>query len=202
MVINQEITDQWAAYHGDCIEVIKEIPSNSIHYSVFSPPFSSLFTYSASERDMGNSTDAEFYDHFKYLIPELYRIIMPGRLLSFHCSDIPAMKERDGYMGLKDFPGILLKEFEKAGFIYHSRVTIWKDPLIEAVRTKSLRLVLLLLYSVTKIDSRSRPNFLLCRAAKGLTTAIFFFCSFKASRKFLDALLADSDRKNSRSPLP
>ncbi len=140
MVINQEITDQWAAYHGDCIEVIKEIPSNSIHYSVFSPPFSSLFTYSASERDMGNSTDAEFYDHFKYLIPELYRIIMPGRLLSFHCSDIPAMKERDGYMGLKDFPGILLKEFEKAGFIYHSRVTIWKDPLIEAVRTKSLRL--------------------------------------------------------------
>ena len=139
-IINQEITDQWAAYHGDCVEVLKGIPSNSIHYSIFSPPFSSLFTYSASERDMGNSTDEEFYDHFKYLIPELYRVMMPGRLLSFHCSDIPAMKERDGYMGLKDFPGILLREFEKVGFIYHSRCMIWKDPLIEAVRTKSLRL--------------------------------------------------------------
>jgi len=140
MVINQEITEQWAAYHGDCVEVLKGIPSNSIHYSIFSPPFSSLFTYSASERDMGNSTDKEFYDHFTFLIPELYRVLMPGRLLSFHCSDIPAMKERDGYMGLKDFPGILLRKFEKEGFIYHSRVTIWKDPLIEAVRTKSLRL--------------------------------------------------------------
>lgn len=140
MVINQEINDQWAAYHGDCVEITKEIPSDSIHYSIFSPPFSSLFTYSASERDMGNSTDDEFYDHFEYLIPELYRVTMPGRLLSFHCSDIPAMKERDGYMGLKDFPGMLLRKFEKEGFIYHSRVTIWKDPLIEAVRTKALRL--------------------------------------------------------------
>ncbi len=140
MVINQEITDEWAAYHGDSIEIIKGIPSNSIHYSIFSPPFAALFTYSASERDMGNSTDQEFYDHFKYLIPELYRVIMPGRLLSFHCSDISAMKERDGYMGLKDFPGILLREFEKVGFIYHSRVCIWKDPLVQAVRTKALSL--------------------------------------------------------------
>ena len=139
-IINQKITDQWAAYHGDCVEVLRGIPSNSIHYSIFSPPFSSLFTYSASERDMGNSTDDEFYTHFKYLIPELYRVIMPGRLLSFHCADIPAMKERDGYMGLKAFPNILLREFEKVGFIYHSRCMIWKDPLLEAVRTKSLRL--------------------------------------------------------------
>jgi len=112
-IISQEITDQWSVYHGDAIEVIKGLPSNSIHYSLFSPPFSSLFTYSASIRDMGNSTDQQFYDHFSFLIPELYRITMPGRLLSFHCSDIPAMKERDGYIGLKDFPGILLREFEK-----------------------------------------------------------------------------------------
>jgi len=139
-IINQEINDQWAAYHGDCVEVLKGIPSNSIHYSIFSPPFSSLFTYSASERDMGNSTDKEFYDHFKYLIPELYRVMMPGRLLSFHCSDIPAMKERDGYMGLKDFPGILLRKFEEVGFIYHSKVQIKKNELIEAVRTKAISL--------------------------------------------------------------
>jgi len=136
-IINQEITNQWAAYHGDCVEVLKGVPSNSIHYSIFSPPFSSLFTYSASERDMGNSTDEEFYDHFKYLIPELYRVMMPGRLLSFHCSDIPAMKERDGYIGLKDFPGILLKQFENVGFIYHSKVQIKKNELVEAQRTKS-----------------------------------------------------------------
>lgn len=140
-VIAQEISENWSCYHGDCIEVLKGIPSNSIHYSIFSPPFSSLFTYSASERDMGNSTDAEFYDHFAYLIPELYRVMMPGRLVSFHCSDIPAMKERDGYIGVKAFPDILLREFERHGFIYHApRITIWKDPLVEATRTHSLRL--------------------------------------------------------------
>lgn len=139
-IIDQEITDQWAAYHGDAIEVIKDLPSNKVHYSIFSPPFSSLFTYSASERDMGNSTDDEFYDHFKYLIPELYRVTMPGRLLSFHCSDIPAMLERDGYMGLKAFPDILLREFERVGFIYHSKVQIKKNELIEAVRTKAISL--------------------------------------------------------------
>jgi len=140
-VIHQVITDKWSAYHGDCVEVLKGIPSNSIHYSIFSPPFSSLFTYSASAHDMGNSTDEEFYDHFEFLIPELYRVLLPGRVLSFHCSDIPAMKERDGYMGAKDFPGKLLRKFEAVGFIYHSpRITIWKDPLLEAVRTKALRL--------------------------------------------------------------
>jgi len=139
-IISQEITDQWSVYHGDAIEVIKGLPSNSIHYSLFSPPFSSLFTYSASIRDMGNSTDQQFYDHFSFLIPELYRITMPGRLLSFHCSDIPAMKERDGYIGLKDFPGILLREFEKVGFIYHSKVQIKKNELFEAVRTRAISL--------------------------------------------------------------
>jgi len=139
-VVSQMITENWSAYHGDCIEVMKGIPSDSIHYSIFSPPFSSLFTYSASIRDMGNSTDEEFYDHFQFLIPELYRVLMSGRLISIHCSDIPAMKERDGYIGMKDFPGMMLKEFEKVGFIYHSKCLIWKDPLLEAVRTKSLGL--------------------------------------------------------------
>lgn len=140
-IIDQKITKQWSVYHGDCISVLRKIPSNSIHYSIFSPPFSSLFTYSASERDMGNSTDKEFYTHFDFLIPELYRVMMPGRLISIHCSDIPAMKERDGYIGLKDFPGDLLKMFEKVGFIYHSKVMVCKDPLLEATRTKSLGLM-------------------------------------------------------------
>ena len=129
-------------YNGDCVEVLKGITDNSIHYSIFSPPFASLYTYSNSDRDMGNSaSDNEFYEHFKYLISELYRVTMPGRLLSFHCMDLPMMKSRDGVIGLKDFPGELIKMFAEAGFIYHSKVTIWKDPLVEATRTKALGLL-------------------------------------------------------------
>ena len=129
-------------YNGDCVEVLKGITDNSIHYSIFSPPFASLYTYSNSDRDMGNSaSDNEFYEHFKFLITELYRVTMPGRLLSFHCMDLPMMKSRDGVIGLKDFPGELIRMFSEAGFIYHSKVTIWKDPLVEATRTKALGLL-------------------------------------------------------------
>jgi len=154
-ILSQEKGNNWAAYWGDSVEVIKGIPDNSIHYTIFSPPFSSLFTYSASVRDMGNSTDGQFYDHFTYLVPEMYRVTMPGRLLSFHCSEIPAMKERDGYIGLKDFPSLMRNIFEQAGFIYHSKVLIWKDPLIEAVRTKSIGLAH---KQVVKDSSRCRQG--------------------------------------------
>lgn len=141
-ILNQKIDDRYAMYNGDCVEVLKGITGNSIHYSIFSPPFASLYTYSNSDRDMGNSaSDNEFYEHFKYLISELYRVTMPGRLLSFHCMDLPMMKSRDGVIGLKDFPGELIRMFTDAGFIYHSKVTIWKDPLVEATRTKALGLL-------------------------------------------------------------
>lgn len=141
-ILNQKIDDRYAMYNGDCVEVLKGITDNSIHYSIFSPPFASLYTYSNSDRDMGNSaSDNEFYEHFKYLISELYRVTMPGRLLSFHCMDLPMMKSRDGVIGLKDFPGELIRMFTDAGFIYHSRVIIWKDPLVEATRTKALGLL-------------------------------------------------------------
>ena len=140
-VLNQEFGKDWAAYHADACNVTKEIPTDSIHYQIFSPPFASLFTYSDSERDMGNcKKDEEFMKHFLFLIPELYRICMSGRLVSFHCMDLPATITHDGFMGLKDFPGILIKMFQKVGFIYHSRVVIWKDPLVQAVRTKQLSL--------------------------------------------------------------
>ena len=139
-VINQEITKQWSIYHGDCISVIKKIPSNSIHYSIFSPPFSSLFTFSASERDMGNSTDNEFYSHFDFLIPELYRVTMPGRLLSFHCINLSMTISSNGFMGMKDFRGNMISAFIGKGWIYHSEVCIWKDPLLQAIRTKKLEL--------------------------------------------------------------
>lgn len=141
-VIDQVIDNQYAAYNGDSCELIRELPDNSIHYTLFSPPFASLYTYSNSDRDMGNSKgDDEFYEHFRFLAKELYRVTKPGRLLSFHCMDIPKMKERDGVIGLKDFPAIVRQVFEDCGFIYHSRVTIWKNPVTEMQRTKALGLL-------------------------------------------------------------
>ena len=141
-VLDQVTKNKYAVYNGDSCEVVKAIPENSIHYTIFSPPFASLYTYSNSDRDMGNSKgDDEFYNHFIYLAKELYRITMPGRLLSFHCMDLPLMKERDGVIGLKDFPSIIRQIFEDCGFIYHSKVTIWKNPVTEMQRTKALGLL-------------------------------------------------------------
>jgi DNA modification methylase len=140
-ILNQNFGKNWAMYHGDCVEILKKIPDNTIHYSIFSPPFASLFTYSDSERDMGNCKKYdEFEKHFEYCISNLYRILMPGRLVSIHCMDILATITHDGFIGLKDFPGLIIKMFQNDGFIYHSKVVIWKDPLIQAVRTKALGL--------------------------------------------------------------
>lgn len=141
-VLEQVIKNKYAIYNGDSCEIVKEIPDDSIHYTIFSPPFASLYTYSNSDRDMGNCRgDDEFYNHFIFLAKELYRITMPGRLLSFHCMDLPLMKERDGVIGLKDFPAIIRQIFEDCGFIYHSKVTIWKNPVTEMQRTKALGLL-------------------------------------------------------------
>lgn len=141
-VLNQDIDQRYALYQGDCVEVVKGIPDNSIHYSIFSPPFASLYTYSSSDRDMGNSRDGEeFQDHFQYLIKELYRILIPGRVLSVHCMNLPAMKSRDGFIGVKDFRGDIIRQFVAEGFIYHSEVCIWKNPVTEMQRTKALGLL-------------------------------------------------------------
>lgn len=141
-VLEQVIENRYALYNGDSCKIAKAIPDNSIHYTIFSPPFASLYTYSNSDRDMGNSKgDDEFYNHFSFLAKELYRVTMPGRLLSFHCMDLPLMKERDGVIGLKDFPAIIRQIFEDCGFIYHSKVTIWKNPVTEMQRTKALGLL-------------------------------------------------------------
>jgi len=129
-------------FNGDCVEVIAGLPDNSVDYSIFSPPFSSLYTYSNSPRDMGNSrTDAEFFEHFDHLVGELARVIKPGHNVSFHCMQLPTSKERDGYIGLKDFRGDLIKAFQKHGFIYASEVCIWKDPVTAMQRTKALGLL-------------------------------------------------------------
>lgn len=132
----------WTMMLGDCVERIKEIESESVGFSVFSPPFASLYTYSNSDRDMGNSkTDEEFAEHFKFLVSELYRVMMPGRCVSFHCMNLPTSKERDGFIGIKDFRGELIRMFQEVGFIYHSEVTIWKDPVTAMQRTKAIGLL-------------------------------------------------------------
>ena len=132
----------YALYNGDSAEVLTQIPSGSIHYSIFSPPFQSLYTYSNSERDLGNcETAEEFYEQFSYIGRELYRVIMPGRLMSVHCMNLPTSKERDGYIGIRDFRGELIRFFQEIGFIYHSEVVIWKDPVTAMQRTKALGLL-------------------------------------------------------------
>ena len=141
-VLNQAIGQRYALYQGDCVDVARGIPDDSIHYAIFSPPFASLYTYSNSDRDMGNSKDGkEFQDHFQFLIFELHRIIMPGRLVSVHCMNLPAMKSRDGFIGVKDFRGDIIRQFLESGFIFHSEVCIWKNPVTEMQRTKALGLL-------------------------------------------------------------
>lgn len=141
-VIDQAIGENYALYNGDSCEVLKGIPENSIHYEIFSPPFASLYTYSNSERDFGNCrTTTEFYEQFKYIVSELYRVLMPGRLVSFHCMDLPLSKERDGIIGIRDFRGEMIRLFEDAGFVLHSQVCIWKDPVTAMQRTKALGLL-------------------------------------------------------------
>ena len=141
-VKNYYIDDRMALYHGDSCEVLTEIPSDSVHFEIYSPPFASLYTYSNSERDLGNSKDKhEFYEHFEFIVKELYRILMPGRLMAVHCMNLPTSKSRDGFIGIDDFRGDLIRLYQDAGFIYHSEVCIWKDPVIAMQRTKALGLL-------------------------------------------------------------
>lgn len=167
-VLNQDITDKFSLYNGDSVEVLKGIPDDSIHYSIFSPPFASLYTYSNSDRDMGNSkTDNEFYEHFSYLVKELYRVTMPGRLLSFHCMNLPTSKQRDGVIGIKDFRGILIKAFCDAGWIYHSEVCIWKNPVTAMQRTKALGLLWKQLKKDSAMSRQGIPDFVVTMRKPG-----------------------------------
>jgi DNA modification methylase len=141
-VKDQYIDERMALYHGDSCEVLREIPDNSVHFEIYSPPFASLYTYSNSERDLGNCrTQGEFFEQFAYIVEQLYRVLLPGRLMSVHCMNLPTSKERDGFIGISDFRGDLIRLFQDAGFIYHSEVCIWKDPVIVMQRTKALGLL-------------------------------------------------------------
>lgn len=151
----------FVAFNGDCVDVLSQMPDNSIGLSVYSPPFGSLFVYSSSIADMGNSTDQEFAEHYAFMVREKFRITMPGRLTAVHCSDLPMTKWKDGAIGIKDFSGQIIKIHEEAGWIFHSRRTIWKSPVTEMTRTKHVGL----LYKQLRKDSaKSRggmPDYLL-----------------------------------------
>ena len=167
-VVREEIGDGFRAILGDNVEQIRKIESDSIHYSIFSPPFASLYTYSASDRDMGNcKTHDEFYRHFDFLIPELYRVLMPGRLLSFHCMNLPTSKERDGVIGVTDFRGELIRRFKAAGFIFHSEVCIWKDPVTAMQRTKALGLLHKQIKKDSCMSRQGIPDFLVTMRKPG-----------------------------------
>ena len=166
--IKQVVTDQYAIYNGDCVEVIAGLPDKSVDYSIFSPPFSSLYTYSNSPRDMGNArNDGEFFEQFQFLIKQLARVMKPGRNVSFHCMQLPTSKERDGYIGLKDFRGDLIRAFQKEGFIYASEVTIWKDPVTAMQRTKALGLLHKTVRGNGSFSRQGIPDFLVTMRAPG-----------------------------------
>ena len=154
----------WSIYEADTVEVMAGLPQNCIDMSVYSPPFSDLFVYSDSERDMGNcGSHAEFMQHYEFMARGLLNAIKPGRIACVHCTDLPTRKNREGYIGIYDFPGDLIRAHLKAGWIQHGRVTIWKDPLIEATRTKALGL----LYKQTAKDT--------CMSRVGLPDYLLFF---------------------------
>ena len=166
--IEQTITDQWAMYRGDCVEVLKGIPDHSVGYSIFSPPFASLYTYSNSPRDMGNcKTHEDFLHHFGFLIDELLRVMKPGRDVSFHCMLMPTSKVRDGVIGLRDFRGELIRAFQDHGFIYHSEVCIWKDPVTAMQRTKALGLLHKTVRGNASMSRQGIPDYLVTVRAPG-----------------------------------
>jgi hypothetical protein len=162
----------WTAHLGDCIEVVRDMAGESIDYSIFSPPFASLYTYSNSPRDMGNcKTHSEFYAHFTYLVRDLFRVLRPGRLLSFHCTNIPLMKSRDGVIGINDFRGDLIRMFTEAGFIFHSEVCIWKDPVTAMQRTKAIGLLYKQLKKDSALSRQGIPDYLVTMRKPGENTA-------------------------------
>ena len=154
-VLNQFEGNDYQIYNADCVDVARSLPDGSIDYTIFSPPFESMYQFSNSDRDFGNSSRADFYHHFRFLVDEMFRITRSGRLLSFHCMNLPTSKVNDGYIGIRDFRGELIRMFQDAGWIYHSEVCIWKDPVVAMQRTKALGL---LHKTIRKDSSMSRQG--------------------------------------------
>lgn len=149
-VLDQENTENYSIYNADTVEVAQYLETESVDYSVFSPPFASLYTYSDSPNDMGNvKDDDEFWNQYKFLIKEQFRVMKPGRNISIHCMNLPTSKQNHGFIGLRDFRGDMVRAYQEAGFIFHSEVCIWKCPVVAMTRTKALGL----LHKTIKKDS-------------------------------------------------
>jgi len=161
--------DRWELRLGDCVDEVGKLADGSIHYSIYSPPFASLYTYSNSDRDMGNCKNTEqFLNHYSYLVKEIYRATIPGRLTSFHCMDLPTSKVRDGIIGLRDFRGELVRIHQEAGFVYHSGVTIWKDPVTAMQRTKAIGLLYKQLKKDSHLSRQGIPDYLVTMRKPGV----------------------------------
>lgn len=161
-VLAQEIADRFTAYNADCVEIAAGLPTESVGFSIYSPPFSHLFIYSDSERDMGNvRSDAEFFQQYGFLLKELYRTTKPGRLTAVHCSDLPRTKGTHGEIGLYDMPGDIIRAHIDAGWTYHSRICIWKDPVVEMQRTKALGLLYKQLQKDATRSRQGMPDYVL-----------------------------------------
>jgi DNA modification methylase len=159
----------WDLYRGDCVDMVSKLADNSIDFSCYSPPFSSLYVYSNSIRDMGNSkSDDEFYRHYRYLMAEMFRVIKPGRLMSFHCMNLPTSKQHDGVIGLKDFRGDLIRICQDAGFIYHSEVVIWKNPVTAMQRTKAIGLLHKQVKKDSAMSRQGIPDYLVTMRKPGI----------------------------------
>ncbi|MCA3246222.1 MAG: site-specific DNA-methyltransferase [Azospirillum sp.] len=159
--LNEAHGARFSVYNGDCVDIVRQLPDASIDFSVYSPPFGSLFVYSESAADMGNSTDEEFAKHYAWLVREKFRVTKPGRLTAVHCSDLPMTKWKDGAVGIKDFSGDIIRIHQEAGWIMHSRRTIWKCPVVEMTRTKHVGL---LYKQLMKDSAKSRggmPDYLI-----------------------------------------
>lgn len=139
--VDQVVTGDYAIYQGDSCEVIRAIPGDSIHFGIHSPPFEGLYKFSNYDRDISNNDGPQFWEHYAFLIQELLRVTMPGRLHSVHCMQLPTSKIRHGHIGMRDFRGEIIRAYEDAGWIFHSEVCIWKDPVVAQQRTKSIRLL-------------------------------------------------------------
>lgn len=167
-VINQYIDNRMALYNGDSCEVLTKIPDESVHFQIYSPPFASLYTYSNSERDLGNcKSNDEFFEQFEFIVKELYRILMPGRLMAVHCMNMPTTKTKHGFIGLEDFRGDLIRLFQKCGYIYHSEVCIWKDPVIAMQRTKALGLLHKQIKKDSAMSRQGIPDYLIVMRKPG-----------------------------------
>lgn len=160
-VLNQASGEGWNLYHGDCVDVLGGLPDASVDYQVFSPPFASLFTYSASPRDFGNCDSYDqFFESYRFIVEQQFRVSRPGRLLSAHCMLLPTSKTKDGYIGLRDFRGDLIRAYQGAGWIFHSEVVIWKDPVVAMQRTKALGLLYKQLRKDSCMSRQGIPDYL------------------------------------------